>query len=123
VSSIERAGAEVDLASKISGATQRTEAKENKALQEIRVFSEVPLIFGLPSKLFVGGLVMGGAMALMVAWYIGLTIGVIYFGVMFAIHAEDDKGLQAWTRSFGRAPLWTLNTVRHRRVLILRDGD
>jgi hypothetical protein len=114
----------MDLQSKILGAGKRAEgAKENRALQEVRVFSEVPLIFGLPSKLFVGGLVMSGAMALMVAWYIGLVVGGIYFGVMFAIHADDEKGLQAWTRSFGRSPLWTADKVRHRRVLILRDGE
>jgi type IV secretory pathway TrbD component len=90
--------------------------KQPDSLKDIRVLNDPDLTFGLPKKLFWGGIAITLAFTYMLPWYIGLMFGMVYFATAYAIHKDDPHALPMWTRALRRGTHWSAGVYRVRRV-------
>ena len=95
----------------------------SQSLQEVKIFAKEDTIWGIPSKLFVGAAVLSVAMLTQIPIVFGLAIGVLLFGVLFAIYNDDPRALLAWQRSMGRPVRWSVCPHRPRAVVVLPFKD
>jgi hypothetical protein len=70
--------------------------KIDQALYEVRVFTEVSTMWGIPSTLFMGLVVMSIMTLLEMPWFIGLAMTVLMFSAFYELHKDDPKALSAW---------------------------
>jgi len=66
------------------------------ALNEVRVFTEITTVYGIPSTLFVSGLVMSVMNLINMPLPIGAAMAVLMMGCLYQIHTDDPKALAAW---------------------------
>lgn len=66
------------------------------SLRNVSVMNDEGLMYGLPSKLFIGGAGLSILLTFMLPWYIGVVFGVVYFSSMYSIHKDDPQALQGW---------------------------
>lgn len=94
-----------------------------KALEEVKILNITESRLGLPTKVFVPGIAISGFFFLMVKWWLGLILGVMYFASMFYLHREDEKAVQVWLHCIlNEVELWQVGrTFLLKKIQILED--
>jgi type IV secretory pathway TrbD component len=67
-----------------------------------RVFTNQKEYWGIPSNLFIGGAGLIIGISFLVVWWAGLALAGVYFPVMYHIHKQDPRAIQAWMRGIKR---------------------
>ncbi len=92
-------------------------------VDEVQVLSQEHLTYGLPTKVFGGGLFLTVAFVFVLPWYIGVLFGVVFFVCMYAIHETDVRALLAWGRVLRRhTAYWSAGKTK-RLTFIPTDYD
>lgn len=89
---------------------------QGDALKDIRVLNDPDLAFGLPKKLFWGGIALTLVFGYMLPWVIGVLFGMVYFATAYAIHKDDPHALAMWTRALRRGTHSSAGSYRLRRI-------
>lgn len=97
--------------------------QSSESLKEVRIFAKEDTLWGIPSKLFIGSAVLTVALLTQIPVVFAIAIGGLLFGVLFTIHNDDPRALQAWQRSMGRPVRWSANPRRARRSVFLATRD
>lgn len=66
------------------------------ALSHIQVFNDENLTYGIPTKLFLFGIVMSVGLSFVLKWYWGLLFAPPYFLFMSDIHKDDPRAFDGW---------------------------
>jgi hypothetical protein len=93
------------------------------SLQEVKIFAKEDTIWGIPSRLFMGSLVLSAALITQIPIVFALALGGLMFGVLFAIYNDDPRALQAWQRSMGRPVRWSALPRKPRTAVMLPFED
>lgn len=86
--------------------SQSENSDVNPYLQNKRIFNDTRLIWGIPSNVFMFGVLLAVIpllAAFMVDWKItivSILMGTVYFSFMYQIHKYDDKALLIYFKNW-----------------------
>lgn len=82
------------------------------------------LFFGLPSKVFWGGIAstLAFAFVLRSVWYLSAVWMFIYFITAFAMHEDNPKAGRSWIKALRQPTRWQARSFRYKSLhLINKD--
>ncbi|KKJ75226.1 hypothetical protein WH95_19600 [Kiloniella litopenaei] len=97
--------------------------------EDIKVFSSVQMTWGVPSKLFFGGVALGLMLGVAMMQPLGWVLAVIFttslvsiiLVVLMALHKNDPQGLEAWVRRLQNpATAWGAGKYKKKRIVAIR---
>lgn len=98
---------------------------KDDALRDSSVINDDGLILGLPSTIFIGGVVFSLLFGAVLHWVIGVVFAVVYFIAMYSIHEDDPKALRGWTNAAlrRRKDAWSGAVHKGRKVYFFDIKD
>lgn len=109
--------------------TQKDDADERglraDSLRNVSVINDEGLLYGLPSKLFIGGAALSVALMMVLTWYTGVAFAAIYFPAMYAIHKDDPLAFQGWMDAIfnRRKDRWCGGKNKGRSIYFINDKE
>lgn len=92
--------------------------------QGLQALNKDDLLFGLPPKVFWGGVATTLAFGFILksVWYLSIVWMFVYFVAAFAMHEDNPKAARSWIKALRQPTRWQARSFRYKSLnLINKD--
>lgn len=94
---------------------------QNEKLKNLRSFSDVSLVMGIPSKLFGACLIMSLAVMALFSKFFGTLLVLALIIPLYVIHKDDEEAASLYLSEFNSPDIYTFEIEEPSPIVIIDD--